>query len=108
MAERFNRGKSWKIKISALACCAIVIGLLSGCGEGGFRSGGRRSAGAKTAAVETSGKAGSSQASTEEPGTNREKMPAMKERTVTDELGHEVKIPADVKRCSHRTWRILY
>lgn len=100
MAKRFNRGKRiWRINIAALACCAVIIGLLSGCGDKAETeaSGGDQEA-AKTAAVETSGKAGSSQASTEEPGTNREETSTKEERTVTDELGHEVKIPAEVNK----------
>ncbi|MHA2855213.1 ABC transporter substrate-binding protein [Paenibacillus lautus] len=100
MAKRFNRGKRiWRINIAALACCAVIIGLLSGCGDKAETeaSGGDQEA-VKTAAVETSGKAGSSQASTEEPGTNREETSTKEERTVTDELGHEVKIPAEVNK----------
>lgn len=100
MAKRFNRGKRiWRINIAALACCAVIIGLLSGCGDKAETeaSGGDQEA-AKTAAVETSGKAGSSQASTEEPGTNREETSTKEERTVTDELGHEVRIPAKVNK----------
>ncbi len=100
MAKRFNRGKRiWRINIAALACCAVIIALLSGCGDKveTEASGGDQEA-VKTAAVETSGKAGSSQASTEEPGTNREETSTKEERTVTDELGHEVKIPAEVNK----------
>ncbi|MGW8826026.1 ABC transporter substrate-binding protein [Paenibacillus lautus] len=100
MAKRFNRGKRiWRINIAALACCAVIIGLLSGCGDKAETeaSGGDQEA-VKTAAVETSGKAGSSQASTEEPGTNREETSTKEERTVTDELGHEVRIPAKVNK----------
>lgn len=100
MAKRFNRGKRiWRINIKALACCAVIIGLLSGCGDKAETeaSGGDQEA-AKTAAVETSGKAGSSQASTEEPGTNREETSTKEERAVTDELGHEVRIPAEVNK----------
>lgn len=100
MAKRFNRGKRiWRINITALACCAVIIGLLSGCGDKAETEapGGDQEA-AKTAAVETSGKAGSSQVSTEEPGTNGEETSTKGERTVTDELGHEVKIPAEVNK----------
>ncbi|WP_145037250.1 ABC transporter substrate-binding protein [Paenibacillus sp. Y412MC10] len=100
MAKRFNRGKRiWRINIAALACCAVIIGLLSGCGDKAETeaSGGDQEA-AKTAAVETSGKAGGSQESTEEPGMNREETSTKEERTVTDELGHEVRIPAEVNK----------
>ncbi|MGG3306797.1 ABC transporter substrate-binding protein [Paenibacillus lautus] len=100
MAERFNRGKrSWRIKISALACCVIVIGLLSGCGDkvDSEAAGGEQQA-AKKAAVETSSKVEGSQTSTEETGTNSEESSPKEERTVTDELGHEVKIPAEVNK----------
>ncbi|AYB43105.1 ABC transporter substrate-binding protein [Paenibacillus lautus] len=100
MAKRFNRGKRmWRNNIAALACCAVIIGLLSGCGgKAETEAPGGDQEATKTAAVETSGKAGSGQASTEEPGTNREETSTKEERTVTDELGHEVKIPAEVNK----------
>jgi len=100
VAKRFNRGKrNWRINLAVLACCAVIIGLLSGCGDKAETEapGGDQEA-AKTAAVETSGKTESSQASSEEPETNREETSTKEERTVTDELGHEVKIPAEVNK----------
>ncbi|MGG3282301.1 ABC transporter substrate-binding protein [Paenibacillus solani] len=100
MAKRFNRGKRiWRINISTLACCAVIIGLLSGCGDKAeTEASGVDQEAAKASAVETSGKAESSQASSEEPGTNHEETSTKEERTVTDELGHEVKIPAAVNK----------
>lgn len=100
MAKRVNRVKgSWRIKISALVCCVLVIGLLSGCGDkgdSGTADGDQQAT--KNAATEVSNAGEGGDKSTEETQTPDEVAAAGEERTVTDELGHEVKIPADVSK----------
>lgn len=100
MAERFNRVMgSWRIKLSALVCCVLVIGLLSGCGDKGDTgtADGDQQA-ANNVAAEASNAGDSGDKSAEETPAADEGAAAGEERTVTDELGHEVKIPADVKK----------
>ncbi|WP_019419408.1 ABC transporter substrate-binding protein [Paenibacillus sp. OSY-SE] len=86
MLERLVHVKSgFTARISALLCCVLIVSLLTACGskvESSATSSGQQGSTATTSEVSAAG-----EKSAEPSG----------ERTVTDELGHEIKIPAEPK-----------
>ena len=78
--------KRWRMRITIIVCSVLLASLIAGCGDKGSQeviADKQSSSNATTEKVEPAGQ-NSSAASTE--------------RTVKDELGHEVKLPAEVKR----------
>lgn len=89
MLNRRNAGaKGWKFRLTALLCCVLIGSLLAGCGakkEDGNAASESQSPKEATSNVSATAAGAKNAATTEE-------------RTVTDELGHEIKLPSTPKR----------
>ncbi|MBD8499327.1 ABC transporter substrate-binding protein [Paenibacillus arenosi] len=83
--DSFSKGRNaWRTRVSVILCSAIIVGLLAGCGDSPSKE-------------DASAKQSSSNASTTEVAPAGQQSAAPSERTITDELGNEVKLPAEVK-----------